>query len=124
MMSADGAAGTGETIRRRILHLEDSLIDAELIATHLSRSDIPLSIDLVTTRAAYERALGRQRYDVIIADYVLPDFNGLEALELAIRLAPETPFIFVSGTLGEEAAVDAVKRGATDYVVKDRKSVV
>ena len=120
MMQADRAAGSCETSRRRILHLEDSLIDAELIATHLSRSDIPLSVDLVTTRAAYERALGRQRYDAIIADYVLPDFNGLEALELAVRLAPETPFIFVSGTLGEEAAVDAVKRGATDYVVKQR----
>ncbi|RYI99496.1 MAG: PAS domain S-box protein, partial [Acetobacteraceae bacterium] len=106
--------------RRRILHLEDSLIDAELVAAHLARSETPYTIDLVTTRAAYEGALARQNFDLIIADYVLPDFNGLEALELAIRLAPETPFIFVSGTLGEEAAVDAVKQGATDYVVKQR----
>lgn len=119
-MSADGVPGPCGISRRRVLHLEDSLIDAELIATHLSRSDIPLSIELVSTRAAYERALGRQRWDVIIADYVLPDFNGLEALELAVRLAPETPFIFVSGTLGEEAAVHAVQQGATDYVVKQR----
>ena len=119
-MQSDGTVGPRETGLRRILHLEDSLIDAELIATHLSRSDIPLSVELVTTRADYEMALGRGGFDLIIADYVLPDFNGLEALELAIRLAPETPFIFVSGTLGEEAAVDAVKRGATDYVVKQR----
>ena len=119
-MTPDGTARPSTTDTRRILHLEDSLIDAELVAAHLARASIPCEVVLVTTRTAYEAALTRHDFDLILADYVLPDFNGLDALDLAVRLVPETPFIFVSGTLGEEAAVDAVKQGATDYVVKQR----
>ncbi|MBL6457699.1 PAS domain-containing protein [Belnapia sp. T6] len=104
----------------RILHLEDSLIDAELVTEYLSRTGLPCSIHLVTTRPTYSAALVAGGYDLILADYVLPDFDGLEALALARELAPDTPFIFVSGTLGEEAAVEAVRQGATDYIVKQR----
>ncbi|MDO9714097.1 HWE histidine kinase domain-containing protein [Paracraurococcus lichenis] len=104
----------------RILHLEDSPVDAELIAEHLARPGLACTIRLVATRATYSAALIEDSFDIILADYVLPDFDGLAALMMARDLAPDTPFIFVSGTLGEEAAVEAVKRGATDYVVKQR----
>src|SRR5689334_248298 len=109
-----------EVGRYRILHLEDSAIDAELVAAHLARSGLACTIRLVADRAVYAAALSDEAFDLILADYVLPGFDGLEALALARELAPNTPFIFVSGTLGEEEAVEAVKRGATDYVVKQR----
>ena len=104
----------------RILHLEDSPIDAELVGAHLARSGFVCTLHLVATREAYAAALADGGFDLILADYVLPNFDGLAALALAREVAPDTPFIFVSGTLGEEAAVEAVKRGATDYVVKQR----
>ncbi|WP_052215202.1 HWE histidine kinase domain-containing protein [Belnapia sp. F-4-1] len=104
----------------RILHLEDSPIDAELVASHLTRAGAVCTIEHVETRDAYAAALAGGGFDLVLADYALPDFNGLAALALARELAPDAPFIFVSGTLGEEAAVEAVKRGATDYVVKQR----
>ena len=104
----------------RILHLEDSAIDAELVAAQLARSGVACAIERVETQAAFRAALAGGGFDLILADYVLPDFDGLAALAIARELAPATPFIFVSGTLGEEAAVDAVKQGATDYVVKAR----
>ncbi|MBK1659157.1 HWE histidine kinase domain-containing protein [Paracraurococcus ruber] len=104
----------------RILHLEDDPMDAELVAEHLARPGPACMVQLVATRASYAAALAEDSFDVILADYVLPDFDGLAALTMARELAPGTPFIFVSGTLGEEAAVEAVKRGATDYVVKQR----
>ena len=106
--------------RCRILHLEDSAIDAELVTAHLTRSGLDVSISLVATRDAYVNELVAGDLDLVLADYVVPGFDGLSALELKQELAPDLPFIFVSGTLGEEAAVDAVKRGATDYVVKQR----
>jgi PAS domain S-box-containing protein len=116
----DSALRTGDGWR--ILHLEDSPLDAELIAANLARSGLDCVIERVETRAAYCAALADGTFDLILADYVLPDFDGLTALAIARELAPTTPFIFVSGTLGEEAAVDAVKQGATDYVVKQRLS--
>ena len=106
--------------RYRVLHLEDSPIDAELVAAHLDRSGVACTIERVETRAAFRAALADGGFDLILADHVLPDFDGLAALAIARELAPATPFIFVSGTLGEEAAVEAVKQGATDYVVKAR----
>jgi len=106
----------------RVLHLEDSPIDADLVSVHLARSGLACAIERVETQAAFRAALAGGGFDVILADYELPDFDGLAALAIARELAPATPFIFVSGTLGEEAAVDAVKRGATDYVVKARLS--
>ena len=104
----------------RILHLEDSAIDAEMISAYLERSGFGERIWQVETRAAYVMALQDGVFDLILADYVLPDFDGLAALAVAREIAPATPFIFVSGTMGEEAAVEAVKQGATDYIVKQR----
>ncbi len=104
----------------RILHLEDDPRDAELIRTHLKNDGIVAEIDRVENRNEFESALIKTRYDLIISDFTLPVFDGHTGLTLAKRLAPETPFIFVSGTMGEEAAITSLRDGATDYVLKHR----
>jgi PAS domain S-box-containing protein len=104
----------------RLLHLEDSPADAELIE-RLLRQEWPVcQIQRVSALADYRSALAAGGFDLILSDYTLPGFDGLVALDLARQLAPAVPFIFLSGTLGEERAVEALKRGATDYVIKDR----
>ena len=103
-----------------ILHLEDSDLDAELVHARLAKGGLVFTIDRAASRDEFLAALGAREHDLILADYSLPDFDGLSALEIARRAAPETPFIFVSGMLGEEVAIDTLKRGATDYVLKQR----
>ncbi|MBP1473137.1 PAS domain-containing protein [Frateuria sp. MAH-13] len=103
----------------RILLLEDSALDAELVANQLGAAGLQFSLERVWTREQFLQALG-DRPDVILADHVLPQFDGDTALTLAQQRVPQIPFIFVSGTLTEELAVQALKRGATDYVVKQR----
>lgn len=116
-----GQAGTlPKADRFRLLHLEDSALDAELVAACVCRSMPGCTIRVVATRDDYLAALRQGDFDLILADFVLPSFDGMSALALARELAPAKPFIFVSGTLGEEEAVHAVKQGATDYVVKQR----
>lgn len=102
----------------RILLLEDSAIDADLLEGHLARSSLNFSIECVASRAAYMNAVGRGEIDIILADYSLPDFDGLTALHVAREALPDVPFLFVSGVVGEEFATDALKQGATDYVLK------
>ncbi|HYD99823.1 MAG TPA: PAS domain-containing protein, partial [Alphaproteobacteria bacterium] len=104
----------------RILLLEDSAVDAELAAATLERLGQPLLIDRVDTREDFVAAVDRGVYDVILADYALPSFDGDAALAIVLERTPSTPFIFVSGVLGEEIAVDAMRKGATDFVVKQR----
>jgi PAS domain S-box-containing protein len=104
----------------RILHLEDNENDAILIHAALQRNDFRCEIDRVDTRADFIAALERGGYDIILSDFSLPNFNGLAALELAHQKQPDVPFIFVSGTIGEDMAIDALKSGATDYVLKQR----
>jgi len=104
----------------RILLLEDNPLDAELAERHLRRGGIEPSITRVWGESEFRGEVASDRHEVIIADYHLPDFNGMRALEIARELAPELPFIFMSGSLGEERAVEALKNGASDYVVKDR----
>jgi PAS domain S-box-containing protein len=104
----------------RILHLEDSALDAELVQAFLLGDGLDCDVVRVWAREEFERALTLDRFDLILADHQLPGFDGEAALDIARVRAPETPFIFVSGTLGEEVAVEALKRGATDYVVKQR----
>ncbi|MBL9204248.1 MAG: PAS domain S-box protein [Opitutaceae bacterium] len=106
----------------RILHLEDNANDAELIEDVIRREWPLCTIERVSGRSAYEAALRRGEFDMVLSDYSLPDFDGLAALDLARSWCPRKPFIFLSGTIGEERAVDALKRGATDYVMKDRPS--
>ncbi|NBJ10351.1 sensor histidine kinase [Microvirga arsenatis] len=104
----------------RILLLEDSALDAELITEALAAARLPAAIDRVVTAPEFTAAVRDRRWDLILADYRLPAFTGLHALEIAQDHARETPFVFVSGALGEEVAVEALKRGATDYVLKDK----
>ncbi|WP_342108090.1 response regulator [Methylobacterium sp. SI9] len=104
----------------RILHLEDSDLDAELIEAELENLGHPVEIERVITRDEFAAAAQAGRHDLILADYVLPSFDGVSALGIAREQCPETPFIFCSGTLGEEVAVEALKNGATDYVTKQR----
>lgn len=104
----------------KLLHLEDSEMDAELIAMMLQREFPACEIRRVGSGAEYRAAIKEGGFDVILSDYSIPGFDGLSALGLAQAERPGTPFIFLSGTIGEERAVEALKRGATDYVIKDR----
>lgn len=103
-----------------ILHLEDASSDAELIARVLRREWPECRIHHVATGEAYLAALTGGRFDVILSDYSMPSFDGLTALAEARTHCPQTPFLFLSGMIGEERAVDALKCGAADYIIKDR----
>ncbi len=104
----------------RLLQLEDNRTDADLIVAMLAEAGVPCEPRRVESRNAFIAALKEDRIDLILADYSLPGFDGMSALDLARRLAPDIPFIFVSATLGEELAIDTMHRGATDYVLKQR----
>ncbi|KLA94580.1 response regulator [Xanthomonas hortorum pv. gardneri] len=104
----------------RILMLEDNALDAELIGAQLAAGRLKFEATRVWTRETFLDALATREHDIILADHVLPGFDGDSALQLAQEVAPEIPFIFVSGTLTEELAVQALTRGARDYVVKQR----
>lgn len=103
-----------------LLHLEDDPVDAELITTTLMEGNIPCQSQLVDTRQAFVAALKEGRMDLILADYSIPGFDGMTALTLARQHCPDVPFLFVSATIGEELAIDAMHQGATDYVLKQR----
>lgn len=104
----------------RLLHLEDEALDAELTAETLRLDGFDVDVVRVQTREEFVACLGSGAFDIILADYQLPSFDGLTAQSIAKELQPATPFIFVSGTLGEDIAVERLKAGATDYVVKQR----
>ena len=106
----------------RILSLEDDPNDAELLQELLQSENIACEFSRVDTQEAFLVALEQGGIDLILADYTLPSFDGLSALKLAKQLRPDVPFIFVSGTLGEEVAIEALKVGAADYVLKTRLS--
>jgi len=106
----------------RVLLLEDNTFDAELIQELLEADHFVCEVTRAQTRAEFVAGLENPGIDVILADYKLPSFDGLSALKLALDARAEVPFIFVSGSLGEEVAIEAVKDGATDYVVKSRLS--
>jgi signal transduction histidine kinase/CheY-like chemotaxis protein len=106
----------------RILLLEDSTHDAELIRELLEADHFVCEVTRAETRAEFVAGLENDGIDLILADYKLPSFDGLSALTLALDARADLPFIFVSGSLGEEVAIEAVKIGATDYVVKSRLS--
>jgi signal transduction histidine kinase/DNA-binding response OmpR family regulator len=104
----------------RVLLLEDSSLDAELIRSTLTASQINCEVVQVETCSDFVAALQQDTIDLILADYALPTFDGVSALELARDSCPQIPFIFVSGAIGEELAIETLKRGATDYVLKQR----
>src|SRR5688572_14921083 len=103
----------------RILLVEDVEIDAELEVRELKRAGMRLAHQRVETEAAFRNAIDAFQPHLIISDFSMPNFDGMWALSLARELAPEVPFIFVSGTIGEEYAIRALKNGATDYVLKN-----
>ncbi len=103
-----------------ILLVEDSPLDAELIEAYLMDGGLDFSLLCVETREDFAVALEKHCVDIILADYMLPCFNGIAALEMARTTCPGVPFIFVSATLGEEVAIETLKSGATDYVLKRR----
>src|ERR1700736_3250508 len=106
----------------RILSIEDDPKDAELIQDLLETEGLVCEVTRVDTQAALAASLKQGGIDLILADYTLPSFDGISALKFAMKACPDVPFIFVSGTLGEEVAVEALKIGATDYVLKTRLS--
>lgn len=106
----------------RILHLEDDPLDAELVESTLIGEGFDCDLCVVATREAFVAALDAGGIDVILADFALPNFDGMAALEIVRHTCPAIPFIFVSGRLGEETAIDSLRNGATDYVLKNRLS--
>jgi len=104
----------------RVLHLEDDIRDAELVQATLEAEGIQTALTTVETEDDFVTVLKQGDFDIILADYTLPSFDGLSALTIAQQQAPSMPFIFVSGTLGEDVAIEALKAGATDYVLKTR----
>ena len=104
----------------RVLLVEDNPADAELVKELLSQEWPACELRCVDGRAAFLSELQHRDYDVILSDFGLQSLSGFEALELAKAHAPEIPFLFLSGTIGEDRAIEAVRRGAEDYVLKDR----
>ncbi|MBI4321590.1 MAG: response regulator [Chloroflexi bacterium] len=105
--------------RLRVLVVEDSADDARLLLRRLQKVGYEPFCERVDTPKAMSEALDRQSWDLVIADYVMPEFSGLAALELLKEKGIDIPFIIVSGQIGEDTAVEAMKAGAQDYVLKD-----
>ncbi len=103
----------------RILNLEDARADRDFIAAALDLAGLTCEITYSETEDEFRRALEQQPFDIILSDFTLPSFSGAEALEIARSLRPGIPFLLVSGTIGEERAVELLREGATDYVRKD-----
>src|SRR5215471_20253521 len=106
--------------RLQVLHLEDSTTDAELIRSALNHDGFECEVVYADSEETFIAALARTPFDIILADHTLPSFDGVSALAIANERSPNTPFIFVSGTMGEDLAIDCLKAGATDYVLKQR----
>ena len=102
----------------KLVVAEDDDTDALLIARNLARGGIQCTMHRVQTESDFVEALHDVQPDVIISDFSMPQFDGRRALEIAATRAPETPFLFVSGTIGEQRAIDALRCGATDYILK------
>ena len=104
----------------RILILEDVPTDAELMENELRREGLKFTSKLVKTRKDFLKELKDFAPHIILSDYNVPSFGGQLALEIVKEQCPDIPFIFVSGAIGEELAIETLKKGATDYVLKDR----
>src|ERR1700678_1654474 len=108
--------------RLRVLSIEDDPNDTMLIQDLLETEGMVCEVTRVDTLAEFIASVEQGGVDLILADYALPSFNGISALKFAMKACPDVPFIFVTGTLGEEVAIEALKIGATDYVLKTRLS--
>jgi PAS domain S-box-containing protein len=110
------------TSKLRILHLEDDPHDSEIVEALLVDEGIDCEMIRVSSREQFRSAIEQESFDIILADYALPSFDGMSALAIALSQRPTVPFILLSGTAGEEVAAESVKSGATDYVLKERPS--
>ena len=106
----------------KVLILEDSPTDADLMLLQLFDASIEFSSRVVDTKKEYLESIEEFKPDIILSDYNLPEFDGLSALKIKKEILPDVPFIMVSGAFGEEFAVETLKKGATDYVLKDNIS--
>jgi len=106
----------------RILYLEDTDYDVDLVREYLEEDGIVFDLIHVKTKEDFINALKEEELDIILADFSLPSFDGLEALDITQQLISDIPFIIISGVMGEELAIEALKSGATDYVLKQRLS--
>src|SRR3954462_13719940 len=104
----------------RVLLVEDSEHDATLVLAELKRSGYDVVSERVYSADALTATLAGREWDLVIADYSMPSFTGLEALKIVRTSGFDLPFIVVSGTIGEDVAVAAMKAGAHDYLIKDR----
>jgi two-component system cell cycle sensor histidine kinase/response regulator CckA len=104
--------------RLRILHLEDEPDFSNLVQSLLASEGLEADLVLVSARPEFEAALAQDDFDIILADYMLPAYDGLQALKFARQTCPQTPVLLVSGTIGEQAAIESLRAGATDYVLK------
>jgi len=104
----------------RLLHLEDNAADGDLVSRQVCAEWPDCKIRRVATKEEFVSALLHEEFDVIISDFSMPEFNGLEALEMAKKHGSATPFLFLSGTIGEDRAMEALHRGAADCLIKDR----
>ena len=118
----DRSSGEADSAGRsaRILILEDEAWDANLAQRLLLEAGLNLVAVVVDSKASFIEQMATFQPDIILSDYYLPGFSGREALKIAQELYPDIPFIIWSGVLGDEAAVELIKQGATDYVLKDR----
>ena len=104
----------------KILFVEHDSNDLELIEYELKRGEIKYISQLVQNESEYRNALANFVPDIILSDYSLPSFDGPTAFKIRQEIAPETPFIFVSGNIGEENSIEYIKSGVTDYALKDK----
>lgn len=109
-----------ETSQLKILFLEDSLQDMELFSKMISNAGFNINMIHVDTEKEFKNNLLTEKYDLILSDFSLIGFDAFSALEISKQICPETPFICVSGSIGEETAIELLKLGAVDYVLKDR----
>ena len=114
----DGAAASPGPLR--VLLIEDSALDAQLVESTLEDAGMSLVVKRVQDHRGLDEALAHDPFDIILSDYNIPGFDGMLAMTAAHRAQPDVPFLFVSGALGEEKSIELLKRGATDYVLKDR----
>src|SRR5581483_982375 len=114
------SAPRGAVGRLRVLHLEDSPADAELIHSIMDADGLSFEVTRVPNRTAYEALLEQGHFDLILCDHGLPGYDGFTALQFARDKRPSTPVIMISGSLDDAQAVESLKNGATDYVLKQR----
>ena len=113
-------SNTGFKVPLKLLLLEDSPQDAELVQELLMGSGYELSLEKVDKENVFITFLNNKNFDLILSDYNIPGFSGMQALEYTMKMCPDIPFICISGHMSEEIAVEMLKKGAVDFIMKDR----